>query len=164
MSTPSLCLTYIKQSFVRTSMLYGCELCNAITQDDVRRLNTLQHGICKVILNLPKTKNIRYVLTAPIMAEFDARNLLFFGRLCLMDPRWLTKQIFILTLFSFLLNLTRTQQGFILDILSTLQKYNLALHFCDWLQSGSFPSRHSWKFIVRSTVNSLFHHQRYANF
>lgn len=82
--------------------------------------------------------------------------------LCLMDPRCLTEQILIRRLFSFLSNLTRTQQGFIPDILSILQKYNITHHFCDWLHSGSFPSKHSWKTIVRSTVNSLFYQQRYA--
>lgn len=98
------------------------------------------------------------------MAEIDARKLLFFGRLCRMDPRCLTKEIFIPRLFSFLSDLTPTQQGFIQDILSILQKYNLTLfvHFCDWLQSGSSPSKHSWKSIVKSTVNSFFYYQRYA--
>lgn len=96
------------------------------------------------------------------MAEIDARKLLFFGRLCRMDPRCLTKEIFIPRLFSFLSDLTPTQQGFIQDILSILQKYNLTHHFCDWLQSGSSPSKHSWKSIVKSTVNSFFYYQRYA--
>lgn len=57
-------------------VLYGCELWNAITQEVVRRLrlNTLQHGIWKVILNLPKTNNIRYVLTAPKSHSNYGRN------------------------------------------------------------------------------------------
>lgn len=159
-------MSHLYKTVVRPSVLYGCELWNAITQEEVRRLNTLQHGVCKVILNLPKQTRSdmceQLLNLTPIMAEIDARKLLFFGRLCLMDPRCLTKQIFILRLFSYLSNLTPTQQGFIPDILSILQKYNFTHHFCDWLHSGSFPSKHSWKTIVRSTVNSLFYQQRYA--
>lgn len=66
------------------------------------------------------------------MAEIDARKLLFFERLCLMDPQYLIKQLFTLrqlpTLF-FLSNLTPTQQGFIPDILSILHRYYLKHYF-----------------------------------
>lgn len=114
MSTPSLCLTYIKE--FRSSVLNGWELWNVITQEEIQRLNTLQHGICKVILE-PPIKNKQEAICAnnpksltPIMAENDAWKLLFFGRLWRIDPRYLTKQIFKLRLISFFKsNLTQTQ-------------------------------------------------------
>lgn len=42
--------------------------------EDVRRLNTLQHGICKSYLEPTKTNNIRYVLTAPKSHSNYGRN------------------------------------------------------------------------------------------
>lgn len=69
-----LTMSHLYETVVRTSVLYGCELWNAITQEVVRRLNTLQHGICKSYLEPTKTNNIRYVLTAPKSHSNYGRN------------------------------------------------------------------------------------------
>lgn len=101
-----LAMSHLYKTVVRPSVLYGCELWNAIPQEDVRCLNTLLHGICKVILNLPKQTRSdmceQLLNLTQIMTEIEAKKLLFFGKLCIIDPRCPTWQTLILRLFSFL--------------------------------------------------------------
>ena len=47
-------MAHLYKTIVLPSILYGCELWNYTNNEDLRRLNTLQHGIIKQILGLPK--------------------------------------------------------------------------------------------------------------
>ena len=48
-----LTLSHLYTTVVRSSVLYGCELWNNMSQQDSRRLGTLQHFVCKNSLGLP---------------------------------------------------------------------------------------------------------------
>lgn len=149
-------MAHLYRSVILPSVLYGCETWNHMTKEDVRRLNSLQHGICKQIFNLPKPTRSdiveQYMNILPIKAEIDTRKLLFLGRLCRMNTEFLPKKIFTSRLFSFLYNLSETQMGFIPDVLQLLQTYQLTDYLNTWLSDGSFPSKSAWKSTVRSSV------------
>ena len=47
-------VSHLYKSVVLPSVLYGCELWNGISCQDLQKLNTFQHFICKDILKLPR--------------------------------------------------------------------------------------------------------------
>ena len=144
-----LTVSHLYKTVVLPSVLYGCELWNGISCQDIQRLNTFQHFVCKDILKLPKRyrsdicESLLSVL--PIESEIDARKLLFLGRLCRMNCETLPKQIFLARLFSHLEKLSNTQYGFIPDILQLLANYELLPFLSSWLENGHFPEKYAWK-------------------
>ena len=147
-------MSHLYKRVVLPTVLYGCELWNGLSTQDLNRLQILQHFICKHVMNLPKRyrsdlcESLFDVL--PIDAEIDVRKLLFFGRLCRMKFDALPKQIFLVRLFSYLENLTRNQLGFMPDIFRMLNQSFLQ----SWLQDGSFPDNLVWKRLVRNAVSN----------
>ena len=148
-------IAHLYRTVVVPSILFGCELWNHTNKEDLRRLNTLQHGIIKQIFNLPRLTRSdiceQFLNTLPITAEIDTRKLLFFGRLCRMNTNYLPKKIFTSRLFSFLYQLSKNQIGFIPDVLHLLQVYQLSDYLQTWLSTGSFPPKSSWKSVVRTS-------------
>lgn len=106
-----------------------------MSSSDLQQLNTFQHFVCKNALELPKLcrSDISESLfnVQPISAEIDTRKLLFLGRLCRLDYDALPKKIFLTRLTSFMLE-----------------------YLQDWLYNGTFPTKDSWKKIVRRAVKS----------
>lgn len=129
-----------------------------MSSSDLQQLNTFQHFVCKNALELPKLcrSDISESLfnVQPISAEIDTRKLLFLGRLCRLDYDALPKKIFLTRLMSFMLYLSDKQKGFIPDIVTILHLYDLAEYLQDWLYNGTFPTKDSWKKIVRRAVKS----------
>lgn len=80
-----------------------------------------------------------YFDVLPICAEIDVRKLQFLGRLCRLNPKMLTKNIFLTRLFSYFHDLSTNQLGFIPDIMSILQSYDLTDHLWTFLDDGFFP-------------------------
>ena len=159
-----LTTSHLYKTVVLPSVLYGCELWNGISCQDLQKLNIFQHFVCKDILKVPKRfrsdicESLLNVL--PIESEIDARKLLFFGRLCRMNCDTLPKQIFLARLFSHLENLANTQYGFIPDILRLLADYDLLPFLSNWLENGHFPEKYIWKKTVRLSVSSTHNHNR----
>ena len=149
-------MAHLYKTIVLPSILYGCELWNHTNNEDLRRLNTLQHGIIKQILGLPKLTRSdiceQLLDILPISAEIDYRKLLFLGRLCRMNTDYLSKKIFTSRLFSFLYQLTENQTGFIPNVFSLLSYYHLSSYLDTWISTGAFPSKPLWKSVVRTAV------------
>ena len=114
-------LSNLYKKIMLPSLLYGSELWKYMVFSDRAQLNTLQH--CKKSLSLPKSfrSDMCESLfdTLPIVAEIDARKLLFVGRvrLCRLSRNTLTKSIFLTRLLSYLHYLSNNQLGFIPDVM-----------------------------------------------
>lgn len=156
------------KTVVRTFVLYGCELWNNLSAKDTQRLHVFQHSVCKTAQNLPrKTKSdICESLFGvyPISSEIDIRKLLFLGRLCLLNYEILANRIFLTRFSSFLENLSKYQLWFIPDILNLLTEYKLLESLQQWLDTGTFPSKPTWKIIVNQAVNQIFQDEDPAKF
>ena len=157
-------MVHLYRTIVLPSVLYGCEIWGHINNTDMQRLNVFQHFVCKNIIGLPKysRSDIAESLSGllPIRSEIVIRKLLFLGRLCRLNYRMLPKRVFMTRLFSFLENLSEKQIGFIPDIISLLQEFDLFEVFNEWIVYGSFPSKLHWKCIVRNAVNDSFKQSR----
>ena len=152
-------MCHLYKRIVLPTVLYGCELWNGLSTQDLNRLSTFQHFVCKNVMNLPQRyrsdicESLFDVL--PIDSEIDARKLLFFGRLCRLKYDTLPKEIFLTRLFSYTDNLARTQYGFIPDIVRILHKYDLSPYLETWLNDGTFPEKLVWKRTIRNAVTTV---------
>ncbi|KAK3096521.1 hypothetical protein FSP39_000985 [Pinctada imbricata] len=155
-----LTISHLYKSVILSSVLYGCELWNDMTSLDTRKLTTFQHFVCKNALKLPRhcrsdiCESLLNLVT--VLAEIEVRKLLFFGRLCRLHSDTLPKKIFLYRMFEYMEADEHKQRGFIPDALRLLSFYGLYEHLTVWISDGDFPSKLSWKQIVRSTVRN--HH------
>ena len=90
--------------------------------------------------------------TLPIVAEIDARKLLFFGRQCRLSHNALTKSIFLTRLLSYIHDLSDNQLGFIPDVMKIIRSYGLVSYLWKFLEDGSFPEKPTWKKLVCKSV------------
>ena len=103
----------------------------------------------------------RTLNTLPIPSEIDARKLLFFERLCRLDYDALPKKTFQRACFRLpRISQLSAQVGFIPDIMNLLATYDLLAYVHSWLLSGSFPTKFTWKRIVRSAIQNCGQLQR----
>lgn len=72
----------------------------------------------------------------------------------------LTKNIFLTRLFSYFHDLSTNQLGFIPDVMSILESYDLTDHLWTFLDDGFFPENPSWRKIVRDKVTASHVSQR----
>lgn len=157
-------MSHLYKTVVQPTILYGSELWSNLTKQDLQKLQTLQHFICKNTMQLPsrcRSDICESLLDIfPIHSEIDRRKLLFFGRLCQMDNETLPKTIFLIRLFSYSEYISASQRGFIPDILQVLTTYDLLSYLTQWLHNGLFPDKAHWKRIVRNAVTQSNTHDR----
>ena len=63
----------------------------------------------------------------------DKRKLNFLQKLCSLEDDFLSKKIFFVRLFSYLIDTDRDNYGFIPDIISILYKYNLHEYLTEFI-------------------------------
>ena len=85
------------------------------------------------------------------------KKLNFLQKLIHLDDSFLSKRIFHVRLFSYLIDSCRSHYGFIPDIFDILFKYQLHGYLVDYLLTGIFPGKIKWKSIVKCSVNEVQH-------
>ena len=128
-----LTMASLYKKVVIPTLLYGCELWNNLSKSDLRKLNQFQHFVLKNIQGFStRTRSDiceSMLGLADITREMDRRKLLFFGRLCNLDPQSNTKSIFRFRLFDFISKQgsSHMSKGFINDIVGLLNRYMCTL-------------------------------------
>jgi hypothetical protein len=84
----------------------------------------------------------------------DKRKLCFLQKLCQMPNDCLTKHIFDMRLNIFMLKGAKHQQESVPDICKILVKYGLFKYLNDYVQFSKFPTKWTWKNIIRNSINS----------
>lgn len=87
---------------------------------------------------------------------FPNSKLYFLARICNMPYTCLTKRIFNVRLSQFVWSKHNKQKGFIPDIVNILTKYNLTTFLIDYIYSGHFENKQSWKKICYSRVLEIY--------
>ena len=150
-----LTLKRIYDSVVLPKALYGCELWCDIRQSDILALER-SHRLClKTIQGIGRNTRTCVALSligaVALQYEIEKRKFILFGQLCRLDNSFAVKRLFIYRLTSkYLFN--DIDQGFMFDIFQCLTKYNLKHIVEDFVNSGSFPSKYSWKSILSSKI------------
>ncbi|MCG8044308.1 MAG: reverse transcriptase family protein, partial [Candidatus Thiodiazotropha endolucinida] len=146
----------IYETVVLPKALYGCEMWMNITHSDMLKLER-SHRLClkaiqcvdrqtrtTVALGLIGSINIQY--------EIEKRKANLFGQLCRLDPHFAVKRLFIQRLTSgHLFHVLRF--GFVSELLRLLDGYNLGYIVHGYINTGVFPSKHTWKKLIRDNIN-----------
>ena len=86
----------------------------------------------------------------PLISVIEKRKLHFLQKLCTLDDSLITNRIFLVRLFSYMIDNDRIHCGFIPYIFGILFKYHLHNYLLDYLYEGKFPCKGQWKNIVNN--------------
>ena len=139
-------------------VLYGAELWHNTSVSDIHKLEKFIRLAAKSIQRLPTRTRTDIALGMlgwlPMTAYIEQKQLSFLQNLCTMPPNMLSRKVLDLRMNLFVLKDYKNQLGFAPAIWKVLQKYNLEeyLH----LSNAVFPSKYTWKSIVKRKVRGLY--------
>ena len=88
--------------------------------------------------------------------EIQKRKRILFGQLCRLDTYFAVKRLFLYRLTSkYIFN--DIDHSFIYDVFQFFAKYNLEHLIVDFVNTGNFPAKHSWKRILNSKIKDQTH-------
>ena len=91
----------------------------------------------------------------------EHRKLQFFGQLCRLSSKYLSKQVFTHMLLRYY-NMQKKYTSFIVDIYRLLVKYGLRYILDNYIEAGAFPPKCYWKrlltdkVVTRNTQDTLY--------
>ncbi|KAH3784863.1 hypothetical protein DPMN_162935 [Dreissena polymorpha] len=136
--------------------MYGCELWNNCAASDVARLDSAHRFCIKHMQSLHKSISTDYCMcvsnASPIETYMDCSKLKFIGQLCILSPKYLVKDVFHNRLLRYM-NLENQRVGFMADVYRLLGKYGLLQFLNEYIETGLFPTKFTWKMIIDTTVN-----------
>ena len=146
----------IYETVVLPKALYGCEMWVNIPQSDMLLLER-SHRLClKTIQGVDRqtrtTVALRLIGSLNTQYEVEKRKLTLFGQLCRLDPHFAVKRLFIQRLTSGHL-FQGLRFGFVAELLQLLEDYNLGYILHEYIDTGVFPSKYTWKKLVRDNIN-----------
>lgn len=146
---------HLYETIVLPKALYGCELWSNLLQKDIEQLEVAHRFCLKVIQSLPKLARTDVILSAlgmlPIEAEIDKRKLIFFGQLCRLDTDITITRMFLNRICDYNDHPSKVI-GFIPDIYSICNKYDLMHIILTYCNTGVFPSKFAWKTVVNKAI------------
>ena len=138
-----LTVTSLYSKVAIPTLLYGCEMWNNLSKNDLCNLQILQHFVVKhiqVMHRKTRSDMCETMLDLPrLTVVVEKRKSMFLQKLCPIESNILSKQIFTFRLFQCFLSPDRKQLGFIPDIIGILQKYSLSSHLINYIFTGNFP-------------------------
>ena len=152
-----LTLKRIYESIVLPRALYGCELWGNLSQSDSLLLER-SHRLCiKSMQNMDRNTRTCVALslfgTSSLKYVIHKRKLTLFGQLCRLDTFYAAKRLFLYRITSQFLFEDITC-GFIPDLFQLLKDYDLDYVLNDFMNSGQFITKYSWKRLVSSKLKT----------
>lgn len=144
-------------SVVLPKALYGCEVWYNLNETDILLLERAHRYCVKYMQNLRLRCRTDVALSLlgiwSLESEINYRKLILFGQFCRLNSEIWVKNVFLVRLDSFS-TYGQSQEGFISDIVRLLEQYALRQYLDQYLLTGHFPSKYSWKREIRSKINS----------
>ena len=139
--------------------LYGCELWNALSKNELLALERAYRFSIKNIQGLPKRSRTDICLgligTTYIETIIDIHKLYYLGHLLRTSTWTLVYKVMTSRLLCFKNKCVPIHIGFIADIHRIMCKYKLLNHLTDFYKTSKFPSKYAWKRIVKKSVFNL---------
>ena len=139
------------------SMLYGCELWGALSQNELNIFERVQKKIAKAIQGLhvrthdEVTRGLLGWYT--IKGQIDKIKLNFFYKLMRMAPTNIVKTVFLYEMFRIILSRTENNKSVTCDLWRTVQAYGLANVALEYFHDDRLISKTAWKQLVKSSVH-----------
>ena len=156
----------VYKSIVLPKALYGCELWDALSDDQTLLIERSHRYCIKQMQAISKYTNSDIALSLigmlPIAAEIDLRKLKLFGQLCRIDPSFLVKSVFTRRLIEYTNNPVGVR-GFIADCFKLVGKYNLTNFISSYIADGIFPTKTMWKNTINKQLYLYFSTTIYRN-
>ena len=87
-----------------------------------------------------------------IRLHVELSKLRFFAALCRIDARCTAKKLFLVRLFHVYFGIRSNGNSFTLDVWNIFHKYDLQDVLYDFLQTGFFPAKVSWKHLTKGVL------------
>ena len=140
------------------SALYGCEIWNQLTRNEILMLERMQRYCCKLMQGLcRKTRsNICCGMLGLLTVEghINSSKLKFFRRLCVLPEYHLSKQIFLRRLFQSKF-LPTANSGYCKDVIEKLHTYDLRFALDSFCHDGTSPDKLPWKKLVSCAIQNF---------
>ena len=147
----------IYRCIVLPKALYGCENWNNLSNTDIMCLERAHRYCIKYMQGLHRRTrtdiSLSLVGSHSLEAEIDSRKLQLFGQFCRLRINHWLRHVFINRLTAFFVN-GASQTGFIPDVVRLLEKYNLSCVLDAYLRDSAFPSKFTWKRMVKYEIHS----------
>jgi len=148
-------MSTIFNSTVLPKAIYGSELWNNNSSSDLLKLQISQNFCLKHMQGYQKCISTDFALITtnaiPIVNILECQKLKLLGQLCRLNPQYLAKDLFNNRLVRFL-DIDRQCFGFIPDVYTILQRYNLTNYLHSYVEHGTFPSKGQWKQIIERNI------------
>ena len=153
-------LTSLVEKVCFPVVLYGAELWHNMSASDTYKLEKFIRLAAKLIQRFPTRTRTDIALGMlgwlPMMSLIEQRKLSFLQSLCTMSTSMLPRQVFDMRMNLFVIKGYKNQIGFIPDIWKILKKYNSEEYIHSYLETSIFPSKYTWKAIMKSKTSSFY--------
>ena len=148
----------IYETVIFPKALYGCELRWNISQTDMLLLER-SHRLClKTIHDIDRHTSTSVALSPTgsfnLQYEIDKRKANLLGQLNRLDPHFAAKPLFLhrsTTQYLF----KQHKFGFVVDVCRILEDYSLGYVLTEYINSGLFPTKYSWKKLVSNKLDRV---------
>jgi len=146
----------IYKSVVLPKALYGCELWDNISNDDLLKLERSHRKCLIFIQGLPRSTRSDVVPSMigsrSLEGEIDRRKLIFFEQMGNLPDTFVAKSIFLNRVVSYY-DRPYQKKSFVPDIHRIFAKYGLIHVFNHFIASGQFPSKIAWKYLIKCSID-----------
>ena len=150
-------------SITLPSSLFGCELWNYLSEDEVQSIERTLHFCCKTLqgLDFRTRSDIALAMAGVIRMQgiIAIRKLTFLARLIWLAENKLTSEIFKARILQYIvydsMEVRQSRQlGFVSDVVKLLFKYDLQSYWQKYVGSAfqDFPTQYQWKSVVKKAV------------
>ena len=165
---PIVCSKIILQ-LCYTKALYGCELWNNITNNEMLLLERAHRYVCKYVQGLPKLTRTHKCITllgwTSIECYIDSKkNYYFLVDYVICLPGFYRNKYSLHVYYYKWTIVQRLEVVFIPDIIKIVRKYDMFSYVDNFVKTSSFSSSKKWKYIVKSSVIAYEEHSLHERF
>jgi len=122
----------------------------------IEALEKIQRYFARRVQGFPQRSPIGSTISCLGMISMEARidkqKLVFLGRMCRTSANLIAKKVFLWTVGNLIFDPHHSYNSFIYDISTVLKKYDLEDYLNDFIFTGKFPDKISWKNLIGTRI------------
>lgn len=138
------------------SALYGSELWFNMSHQGLESMEKIQRYFARRVQGFPQRSPIGSTISCMGMISMEARidkqKLVFLGRMCRTSANLTAKKVFLWAVGNWIFDPQHNYNSFLYDINNVLKKYDLDNYLKDFIFTGKFPDRITWKNLIGTRI------------